>query len=455
MKEDTIAAISTGLVPGGIGIVRVSGEEAVRLTSPIVRIKGLRLEEAEANRLYYSRLYDGDEPLDEALTAVFFAPHSYTAEETVELQCHGGPLVLQRVLEAVLKQGARLAEPGEFTKRAFLNGRLDLSEAEAVMDLINAETALARKTALSQLSGSFSALIRQIREQILEKTAFLEAALDDPEHYELDGYAEEIRPLLEEILNRIRSLLDSADNGRLLAEGIRTAIVGRPNVGKSSFMNRLLGFERAIVTTIPGTTRDTIEESFRYGELLLRLCDTAGIRKSDDPVEKIGIDRARDLVEKADLVLLLADGSQALTQEDEALAELCREKPCLVLLNKADLGLDEAPEAVSARFGLPAFAVSAKSGEGTEAVLKKIQELFRLSEIREQPFLVTGLRHKALLRDAERSLGCALETIRDGAPEDLLTIDLMDAYRALGLIIGEEAGEDLINEIFGKFCMGK
>ena len=455
MKEESIAAISTGLVPGGIGIVRISGEDAVRLTAPLVRIKGLELDQAEANHLYYGRIFDGGEQLDEALIAVFRAPHSYTAEDTVELQCHGGPLVLRRVLEAVCKQGVRLAEPGEFTKRAFLNGRLDLSEAEAVMSLIQAETTLAQKTALSQLSGSFSQLIRQMRAKILENTAFLEAALDDPEHYELQNYGESIKPLIEELLRSIRSLLQSADNGRLLAEGIRTAIIGRPNVGKSSFLNCLLGFERAIVTTIPGTTRDTIEESFRYGELLLRLCDTAGIRDSEDPVEKIGIDRSRELAEQADLVLLLMDGSEPLEAEDEALAALCPEKPCLILLNKADLGLRETPESVSVRLGKPAFAISAKSGEGTKAVLEKIQELFRLSEIREQPYLVTNLRHKALLREAETSLGYALETIRSKAPEDFLTIDLMDAYRALGLIIGEEAGEDLINEIFGKFCMGK
>ena len=455
MEYDTIAAISTGLTAGGIGIVRVSGPDAVRLCEPLVRLKGKSLREAEANHLYYGKITDGERLLDEALIAVLKAPHSYTAEDTVELQCHGGPFVLQQVLEAVLRHGVRLAEPGEFTKRAFLNGRLDLSEAEAVMDLISSQTELARETALKQLQGAHSARIKAMRAEILEKTAFLEAALDDPEHYELGGFKEEIRPVIEGLLKELGELLESADNGRVLAEGIWTAIIGCPNVGKSSFLNCLLGFERAIVTQIPGTTRDTIEESFRFGDLVLRLSDTAGIRESTDAVEKIGIDRSREAIREADLVLLLTDGSQPFSEEDSALLTLCEGKNVLILLNKADLGLAERPEAVSERTGRPCFAVSAKTGEGIGDVLEKIRTMYCLSEIREKPLIVTSLRHKDLLREAERSLNCALETVKAGAPEDLLTIDLMDAYRALGRILGEEAEEDLINEIFGKFCMGK
>ena len=455
MEFDTIAAISTGLVPGGIGIVRVSGPEAVSVCEPLVKLSGRTLREAAANHLYYGNIRDGEKLLDEALIAVLKAPHSYTAEDTVELQCHGGPFVLQQVLEAVLKNGARLAEPGEFTKRAFLNGRLDLSEAEAVMDLISSHTELARETAFRQLQGAHSEKIRSLRAALLEKTAYLEAALDDPEHYELDGFEEEVRSEVLTVADEIRALLASADNGRLLAEGIKTAIIGCPNVGKSSFLNRLLGFERAIVTQIPGTTRDTIEESFRFGDLVLRLSDTAGIRESTDTVEKIGIGRAREAIREADLVLLISDGSQPFSAEDEALLALCEVKKTLILLNKADLGLQEGPETVAERTGLSCFAVSAVTGDGISAVMEKIRQLFCLSEIRQQPLIVTNLRHKELLRQAEKSLSCVLETLESGAPLDFLTIDLMDAYRALGQILGEEVEEDLINEIFSKFCMGK
>ena len=455
MHSDVIAAIATGLIPGGIGIVRVSGDKAVAVCEPLVRLKKLSLSQAKANHLYYGQIADQNGVIDEALIAVLRAPHSYTAEDTVELQCHGGPFVLQKVLDAVLKAGARLAEPGEFTKRAFLNGRLDLSEAEAVMDLISAGSELARETALKQLQGKNSALIRRLRAGILEKTAFLEAALDDPEHYELTDYEKEAEPFIQDLIREIEGLLKTADDGKVLVEGIRTAIIGRPNVGKSSFMNCLLGYERAIVTQIPGTTRDTIEESFRFQDLVLRLLDTAGIRESADVVEKIGIDRALEAVKEADLVLLIVDGSETLSEEDEALLALCEGKTRLMLLNKSDLGLKEDPAALEARYGCPCYGISAKNGSGLEAVLEKIRTLFRLSEIRQQPLLVTNLRHKELLREALTSLEYAEKTLQSHAPEDLLTIDLMDAYRALGRILGEEVEEDLVNEIFSKFCMGK
>ncbi|MBP3729196.1 MAG: tRNA uridine-5-carboxymethylaminomethyl(34) synthesis GTPase MnmE [Lachnospiraceae bacterium] len=454
-QNDIIAAISTSLTPGGIGIVRVSGKGSPELCAPLVRIKGLSLEQGQANHLYYGKIYEGEELLDEALIAVMQGPRSFTAEDTVELQCHGGPLVLQRVLEAVLKAGARLAEPGEFTRRAFLNGRLDLSEAEAVMDLISAGTELAKKTALQQLQGAHSAKIRQLRSQILEKTAYLEAALDDPEHYSLDDFGELLLPELERIREEIQKLLSTSENGRRLAEGIKTVIVGRPNVGKSSLLNYWLGFERAIVTQIPGTTRDTIEESCRLGDLVLRLSDTAGIRESEEPVEKIGIQRARRAAEEADLVLLMLDSTRQVLPEEEALWEFCREKPCLVLLNKSDLPGRISPQEREEAWKTPCFAVSARTGQGLEEVTAKIREMFCLEEIRRQPVLVTNLRHREHLRRADGALSNAILTAESGVPEDFLTIDLMEAYRELGLILGEEAGEDLIREIFGKFCMGK
>lgn len=455
MNQDIIAAISTGLSPGGIGIVRVSGPGAAALCEPLTHIKGTPLTQAEPNHLYYGKIMEGETLLDEALICLMKAPRSYTAEETIELQCHGGPFVLQQILEAVLRAGARLAEPGEFTKRAFLNGRLDLSEAEAVMDLIQSQTALGRDTALKQLSGANSEKIRKIRAKILEKTAFLEAVLDDPEHFEWEDEKPAMWPMIEDTIAELDAMLAAADNGRLLAEGVRTAIVGSPNVGKSSLLNALLGFERAIVTQIPGTTRDTIEESFRFEDTVLRLLDTAGIREGAEEIEKIGIARTKEAIREADLILFVADGSAELSiKEEESLAAMA-DKPVILLLNKADLGLFRTPESMEERFSVPCFAISAQSGEGIPAVLKEIQRKFHLSELRQQPLVVTNIRHKQLLEKARESLLLARETLLAGAPEDLLTIDLMDAYRSLGLILGEEAGEDLINEIFSKFCMGK
>ena len=455
MEQDIIAAIATGLAPGGIGIIRISGPGAAKLCQPLVHIKGLPLSQAEPNHLYYGKIREGEKLLDEALICCMKAPRSYTAEDTVELQCHGGPFALQQVLEAVLRAGARLAEPGEFTKRAFLNGRLDLSEAEAVMDLISSQTLLSRDTALKQLRGDHSDAIRSIRERILEKTAFLEAVLDDPEHFEWEDEKPQMGPMIEESLKEIETMLASADKGRLLSEGIRTVIAGSPNVGKSSLLNCLLGFERAIVTQIPGTTRDTIEESFRYEDMVLKLLDTAGIREEAEEVEKIGIERTRLALAEADMILFVADGSRALSREEEAFLKAPGDKPLMVLLNKADLGLFESPESLAERLGLPCFAICARKGEGIEAVLKEIQRKFHLSQLRQQPLIITNLRHKKLLEKAEEALRLARETLLSGAPEDLLTIDLMEAYRSLGLILGEEAGEDLVNEIFAKFCMGK
>ncbi len=455
MSKETIAAISTGLIPGGVGIVRVSGPDAVSVCAPLVKIKSVPLEKAEANHLYYGKIWRNSVLLDEALIAVLRAPHSYTAEDTVELQCHGGPLVLQRVLEAVLESGARLAEPGEFTKRAFLNGRLDLSEAEAVMDLIRAENDFARDTAIRQLGGDLSQKIHSLREVILEKTAFLEAALDDPENYSLDGFEEALKPVVGEMLTELDGLIAGADNGRRLAEGIETAIVGRPNVGKSSLLNRLLGKERAIVTPVAGTTRDTIEEVLRLDDVLLKLSDTAGLREGGDEIERIGMERTREKARESELILLLIDGSRPTEEEDHRLIDEYKNSNCLLLLNKSDLGLQTDPEELKERFGLPVFPVSALKGDGVDAVLQEIRKMFHFDEIRQRPLVITSLRHKKQLEEARNSLKFVMEALENGAPEDFLTIDLMDAYRSLGLIVGEAVSDDLVNEIFNKFCMGK
>ncbi len=455
MTTDVIAAIATGLIPGGIGIVRISGPGAVEVAEKIVSISGIRLSQAKPRHLYYGFVTDGEKRLDEALIAVMRAPHSYTAEDTVELQCHGGPLVLKRVLAAAIKAGARLAEPGEFSKRAFLNGRLDLSEAEAVMDLIRAENDFARETALSQLGGSLSAVIRGLRGQILEETAFIEAALDDPEHISLDGYPEMLRPRLQEMTETVETLLSGSENGRRLADGIRTAILGRPNVGKSSLLNALLGEERAIVTPIAGTTRDTIEETLRLGDVVLHLADTAGLRETGDTIEKLGVERAEQKARESELILYVLDGSEALSEVDrDALAGL-KDRQCLVLINKSDLPQVLDPQEVERETGVETLRISAKTGEGLDELQKTVERRFLFGEIRQQPLVVTNVRHQALLQETLDALYRVRESLELGLPEDFFSVDLMDAYRSLGLILGEEAEEDLINEIFGKFCLGK
>ena len=455
MHTDVIAAIATGLIPGGIGIVRISGPGAVETAEKITEIKGRKLSEAEPRHLYYGFVRDGEKRLDEALIAVMRAPHSYTAEDTVELQCHGGPLVLKRVLAAAIKAGARLAEPGDFSKRAFLNGRLDLSEAEAVMDLIRAENDFARETALSQLGGSLSAVIRGLRGQLLEETAFIEAALDDPEHISLDGYPERLRPKLQKMSETVETLLAGSENGRRLADGIRTAILGRPNVGKSSLLNALLGEERAIVTPIAGTTRDTIEETLRLGDVVLHLADTAGLRETGDAIERIGVERAEQKARESELILYVLDGSEALGDKDrEALAGL-KDRQCFVLINKSDLPQVLDPQEVERETGVETLRISAKTGEGLKELQEAVERRFLFGEIRQQPLVVTNLRHQELLREALDALRKVQESLDMGLPEDFFSVDFMEAYRSLGMILGEEADEDLINEIFGKFCLGK
>ena len=455
MHTDVIAAIATGLVPGGIGIIRISGTDAVRTAERVVKIRNVRLSEAKPRYLYYGFVCDGEKRLDEALIVFMRAPHSYTAEDTVELQCHGGPLVLKRVLAAVIKAGARLAEPGEFSKRAFLNGRLDLSEAEAVMDLIRAENDFARETALSQLGGSLSEAVGGLRGQILEETAFIEAALDDPEHIFLDGYPERLRPKLQAMIGTVETLLAGSENGRRLADGIPTAILGRPNVGKSSLLNALLGEERAIVTPIAGTTRDTIEETLRLGDVLLHLSDTAGLRETGDAVERIGVERAEQKARESELILYVLDGAEGLGEKDREALTALKDRRCIVLINKSDLPQVIDPQEVERETGMETLRISAKTGEGLKELQEAVERRFLFGEIRHQPLVVTNLRHQELLRETLEALHRVQESLELGMPEDFFSVDFMEAYRSLGLILGEEADEDLINEIFGKFCLGK
>ncbi len=457
-ESDTIAAAATAMSSSGIGIIRISGEEAFSIMKKIFRPyrKEKDMSAQPSYTVHYGTVEEGEEVLDEVLVLLMRGPHSYTAEDTVEIDCHGGRLVMQRILDLVIKNGARPAEPGEFTKRAFLNGRIDLSQAEAVMDLIQSRNRMALKSSVSQLQGSVRQQIEKLRSQIIYETAFLEAALDDPEHISLDGYSEELLKKVEVICGEIEKLLKSSESGRILKEGIKTVILGKPNAGKSSLLNVLLGEERAIVTEIEGTTRDVLEEQLQLGDLSLLLLDTAGIRSTEDIVEQIGVDRARKQAEDADLILYVADSSRPLNESDEEILSLLEGKKSLVLLNKSDLEPVVTPEIMRERTKHKVLLISAKEEQGIRELEEEIRSLFFQGEVDfNDEILITNARHKAALQDARASLSMVKESIQNGMPEDFYTIDLTDAYQALGRILGEEMGEDLINEIFGKFCMGK
>ena len=455
---DTIAAAATAMGSAGIGIIRISGTDAFAVLEKVFRPKNEKkvMSEQPGYTVHYGMAVDGEQVLDEVLVMLMRGPHSYTAEDTAEIDCHGGRLVMQKILEAVLKNGARAADPGEFTKRAFLNGRIDLSQAEAVMDLIQSKNEMALKSSLAQLKGTVRQEIEKLRAQILYEMAFVEAALDDPEHISLDGYSEELLEKMRGIAAEVERLLKSSESGRMLKEGIKTVILGKPNAGKSSLLNVLLGEERAIVTEIAGTTRDVLEEQLQLGEVSLQLLDTAGIRSTEDVVEQIGVERARKQAEDADLILYVADSSRVLDESDEEILKLLEGKKALVLLNKSDLAPVITPQIMRERTGHPVLVISAKEGAGIQELEEKIRSLFFRGEVDfNDEVLITNLRQKQALMDASKSLSMVIESIENGMPEDFFTIDLKDAYTSLGFIIGEEIGDDLANEIFGKFCMGK
>lgn len=457
MKRETIAAIATAMSNSGIGIIRISGPEAFEVADRIfVRKNGRSLKEEKANTIHYGFIQDGNDRLDEVLVMVMKAPHSYTAEDTVEIDCHGGVFMVKKILELVIKSGARAAEPGEFTKRAFLNGRIDLSQAEAVMDVIQAKNEYALKSSVSQLSGAVSKKIKELREQVLYEIAFIESALDDPEHISLDGYGEKLLPELEDWLKKVKHLLALADNGKVMTEGVKTVILGKPNAGKSSLMNVLIGEDRAIVTEIAGTTRDTLEENIYLHGISLNVVDTAGIRETEDVVEKIGVTRARTAAESADLIIYVVDGSCPLDENDEEIMEFIRDKKAVVLLNKTDLNMVITKEELEEKSSHRVIPISAKEETGVEDLEEAIKSMFYQGEIGfNDEVYITNIRHKEALENTVKSLEMVKQSVLDGMPEDFYSIDLMDAYSQLGLIIGEEVGEDLVNEIFSKFCMGK
>ena len=454
---DTICALATAAVEAGIGIIRLSGDNAVELVSSFVRTKsGKQLNIQESHRVKYGFVCDGEQVVDEVLVLTMRGPRSYTGEDTVEIDCHGGILMLRKILEICVKNGARLAEPGEFTKRAFLNGRIDLAEAEAVSELISARSEDGMKASLAQLRGAVSEKIRNFRSILLEDDAYIEAALDDPEHISLDGFTERLQENVKKIQTGVCELLDTAEDGRILREGVRTVILGKPNAGKSSLLNALIGEDRAIVTSVAGTTRDTLEEQIQLRGVSLLLVDTAGIRETEDIVEKIGVERAMQAAADADLILYVVDASAPLNEDDVRIMEFIRGKKAIVLLNKMDLPAAVTQQLLEEKTGQPVLPVSMKNQEGLEALLDLVQKLFEHQEIHmNSEVIITSARHTALLRNADQALTEVLHSIEMGLPEDFYTIDLMRAYTELGYILGEEVSEDLVNEIFSKFCMGK
>lgn len=457
MKTDTIAAVATAMAGSGIGIIRISGDDAITVADSVFQMKsGKKLSEMPTHTIHYGYVHDGEEVLDEVMALLMRGPKSYTREDTVEIDCHGGVYVVKRVLETVLLHGARLAEPGEFTKRAFLNGRIDLSQAESVMDMIQAKNEFALKSSMKQLTGFVSETIREIRAEVLNEIAYIESALDDPEHISLEGYPSRLRAVVEEISGRIEKLLADSDNGRILKEGISTVIVGKPNAGKSSLLNTLVGEERAIVTDIAGTTRDVLEEQINLNGILLNVTDTAGIRETEDVVEKIGVQRAKEYLKDADLVIYVVDTSTELDENDFQIMELLSDRNAIILMNKSDLESKTDAAEIKKRLDKRIISVSAKERTGMDELEAAIREMFLHGQVSfDDEIFITNVRHKAALQAALDSLRLVVQSIEDGMPEDFYSIDLMNAYEELGSIIGEAVEDDLVNEIFSKFCMGK
>lgn len=463
MKSDTIAAIATAMSNSGIGIIRISGPDAVLIADRVYRSKNStkKLMNQKTHTIHYGFIYDGNDLIDEVMVAIMKAPNSFTAEDTVEIDCHGGMLVMKKILETVLKNGARAAEPGEFTKRAFLNGRIDLTKAEAVMDLIGSSNEYAMKSSVSQLKGSIHKKIKQLREQIIYEIAFIESALDDPEHISTEGYPQKLSKIVDKLLFELTEMIQTFDNGRIIKEGIRVVILGKPNAGKSSLLNKLLGQEKAIVTDVAGTTRDVLEQFINLDGIGIHIVDTAGIRDTEDIVEKIGVDRAIESSKDADLIVYVVDSSKNLDEDDKRIMDLMSSKKSIILLNKSDLEAKvslEDMQKICEAFKEDYMILNTSMTEdiGLKELEEAMKDMFIHGKIdMNEEVTITNIRHKEALSDARDSLLLVRQSLLDEMPEDFYSIDLMNAYASLGSIIGEEVGEDLVNEIFSKFCMGK
>lgn len=458
MIKETIAAIATGMSNSGIGIIRMSGPEAISIADGIFvsARKNFKLTEAATHTVHYGNIVYEDNIIDEVLIIIMKAPNSYTREDVVEIDCHGGVYVMKKILDILIKSGARTAEPGEFTKRAFLNGRIDLTQAEAVIDIINSKNKYALSNSVKLLNGKLSEQITEIRKDLINNIAYIEAALDDPEHISLDNYGDKLLITVDNYIDKVDNLIKTVDNGKIFTQGVKTVIIGKPNAGKSSILNILAGYDRAIVTDIAGTTRDTIEEQINLAGITLNLVDTAGIRNTKDIVEEIGVNKAKELVEEADLILYVVDSSTELDENDYNILNIIKNRKTVILLNKSDLDTVTDADSISKITDSKVISVSAKDNTGLDELSETIVRLFASGEIDyNDEVYVSGERNKEALEETLESLKLVKKSINEGLPEDFYTIDLMNAYEQLGKITGELVEDDLVNEIFSKFCMGK
>ena len=458
--DDPIAAVSTPIGNGGIGIVRISGKGSVDIADRIfIPADGEKISGKQSHTISYGRIADPKtgETIDEVLLMLMLSPRTYTREDVVEINCHGGILVTNRVLEIVLNSGARAAEPGEFTKRAFLNGRIDLSQAEAVMDIIESKTELSRKAAVSQLEGGLKNMVRQLREEILDMTAAIEAAIDYPEHDVEEETYSQMAERVERLKSEINRLLETADMGRIIREGVEAVILGRPNVGKSSLLNLLLKDERAIVTDIPGTTRDTVEEYMNLGGIPVKIVDTAGIRQTGDKVEKIGVEKSKARAENADIIFMVLDASVPLCEEDTEILEFIRGKRAVILVNKTDISVNiDTDELCRYTERENIIFISVRENEGIDRLTERFREMFLSGGVEmKESVLINNTRHKNMLSKAAEALYRAAVTIQTRMPEDFISMDLQDALTALGEITGDSVDDEIIDRIFTRFCLGK
>ena len=438
-----------------IAIIRVSGDMAIDVVDKIFCTKN-GLKTKLSHTINYGHIVEDGNIVDEVLVMLMKAPRTYTGEDTVEINCHGGILVLQKVLKLVLKAGARIAKPGEFTKRAFLNGKMDLSKAEAVIDIINAKNDYALKSGMSQLNGNIRSKISGMREKILHEIAYIESALDDPENYSLDKYPKKLEKIINYIQKDIDKLINSFLNGKIIKEGVETVIIGRPNAGKSSLLNLLLKEDRAIVSDIEGTTRDIIREYIKLGDISLNIVDTAGIRNTEDYIEKIGVDKAKNIAINADFVLLVIDATKSLSEEDIELIDYIKDKKAIILLNKADSEILLSVDDIKKYTDKKNILFSAKESIGLSELEEEIKLMFYRGDIDfNDQIYITNERHIEALEEAKESLDMVLSSIEEELPEDFYSIDMLNAYESLGSITGEAIDDDLANEIFSKFCMGK